>query len=61
LTSILDSMLPDTAYLIEEIEQMTGLKHFEVQKELIILLVSMKVEKGSVDNVMFWWRKDETD
>jgi len=58
LTSILDSMLPNTAYLIEEIEAMSELKNTEVKKELMVLLLELKVERGTVDTIMFWWKRD---
>jgi len=61
MTSILDSMLPDTAYLIEEIEAMSELKNIEVKRELMVLLLELKVERGTVDTIMFWWKRDETD
>ncbi len=61
MTSVLDSMLPDTAYLIEEIEAMSELKNTEVKRELMVLLLELKVERGTVDTIMFWWRRDEAD
>jgi len=54
--TILDVMLPETAYLIDEIVEMSKLKLPEVHKELELGILNRKVAKVIIHDLVLWWK-----
>ena len=61
VTSILESMLPDTAYIIDEIVELSGEDLTEVKKQLAKGLLEATISKAIIYDIGFWWRRDEQE
>jgi len=57
MSHILDVMLPETAYLIDEIVEMSGEDLTEVKQQLAKGLLEQKISKAIIYDIGFWWRR----
>jgi len=49
-------MLPETAYLIDEIVEMSELKLQEVHKELELGILNGRISKAIIHDLILWWK-----
>ena len=61
MVHILDVMLPETAYIIDEIVEMSGEDLTEVKQQLAKGMLEGKVSKANIYDIGFWWRRDEQE
>jgi len=54
--NILDVMLSETAYLIDEIVEISGLKLQEVHKQLELGILEGKISKVIIHDLILWWK-----
>jgi len=56
MANILDVMLPETAYLIDELVEMSGQTLPQVKLQLQEGLLKLKISKAIIYDIGFWWR-----
>ncbi len=54
--NILEVMLPQTAYLIDEIVELSELTLQEVHKELELGILNGQVSKAIIHDLILWWK-----